>query len=140
MPGRRFWAVLLLAAVFAMHGLQCAAGMLPAGGAHHTAPALAVAAVGPVGHVTAGAPTPDGPEHLGTTEAARDTPSPAPSGHLEALCLAVAAAGLAVLLLALGLPSRGVPLSPRWHRAMRRPGWLRPPRPPDLHALCLLRT
>ncbi|MFP5371807.1 MAG: hypothetical protein ACLGI3_13825, partial [Actinomycetes bacterium] len=65
--------------------------------------------------------------------------APRGAGHLWAVCLAVLAAGLAVLLTVLG--SR---LVPRWLAAWKGSGshttgvpWL--PRPPDLHALCLLR-
>lgn len=61
------------------------------------------------------------------------------SAHLWTACLAVLAAALATLL-ALLVP-RLVQLGPPVLRSARAraAGWLIPPRPPDLSALCLLR-
>jgi hypothetical protein len=65
--------------------------------------------------------------------------SPHGAGHLWALCLAVLAAGLAVLLLALVRRSLAIRL-PLLPRAIGRAlGSFSPPRPPDLYSLCLMR-
>jgi hypothetical protein len=61
------------------------------------------------------------------------------AAHLWTACLAVLAVALAVLLALLvpRLVQLGPP-APRNARTRAR-GWLTPPRPPDLSALCLLR-
>ncbi|WP_407937435.1 DUF6153 family protein [Modestobacter caceresii] len=146
----RLWAaLLLLAAVFAMHGIQCAA----AGSAlAHGSTSLSAAAsvdvsaasvhLGPV----AGAM----PDHrrVAATRGAADAdatgssglPAPWHDAHLLAVCLAVLLAGLTVLaavVLRRGSalpPARGSPTPSRWPT-----GWSRQPRPPTLSALCLLR-
>jgi hypothetical protein len=150
MASRGWTAVLLLFAVLAMHGLQC--GSAADGAAHDgstplvTVAAMAAPAAGDAhhGHAAAHPSTPLAPGQDGATAATLDGGHDgAPlhgTGHLWAVCLAVLAAGLA-LLLALILPRR-VALAPAAlscavHRAA---GSLPLPRPPDLHALCLLRT
>ncbi|SDM08475.1 hypothetical protein SAMN05660642_01598 [Geodermatophilus siccatus] len=147
----RGWAaVLLLAAVFLGHGLQCGPG---SGGAAHaghgvdTAVAAAVTAAdthltpSAVGH-GGGAAAP-----IAHDDAARAaTAGSAPGhwhglpGHLWAVCLAVLATGLAVLLsLAARRLLRQAPPAalPAWLRGLPRPA---PARPPDLFSLCVLRT
>lgn len=145
MASRGCTAVLLLFAVLAMHGLQCGsaadraahAGAVPvvsvappADGAQEADAAATRADPPAADHATSGA-APDG-DH-------GDAPDQN-AGHLWAVCLAVLAAGLAVLL---ALP--GARLMPQALTALaatlsRSAGALPFPRPPDLHALCLLRT
>jgi hypothetical protein len=153
MHGRRGWVLLLLAAVFAMHGLQCAAAdPRPATEAHGTLhstvtePGQALHLVG-AGVVMASADAlATAPLDALLPAAAFGIPSPgdhssAPhaGGHLWALCLAVLAAGLAVLLIA----SSGRPPK-AWLPLQRRSGGgsvgsLPSLRPPDPYLLCLMR-
>lgn len=149
MTSRGWTAVLLLFAVLVMHGLQC--GWAADGAAHDgSTPVVAVAmvasAAGDVREVhTASTNTPpltagDEPATAGVLAAGHEGAPLHGTAHLWAACLAVLAAGLA-LLLALRLP-RLVALAPVAlicvvHRAVAS---LSLPRPPDLHALCLLRT
>jgi hypothetical protein len=148
--------LLLLAAVFAMHGAQCTAAADgaaststpataavgatvlspdhshlaaaaftaladPMGGAHPAG----IAHVGPSGTAVAGAPA-------GHSGAPHDA-----AGHLWTVCLAVLAAGLAVLHAVL-TPRLTRLTSPAVTRVRARLRSLAP-RPPDLSALCLLR-
>ena len=154
MRGQRGWVLLLLAAVFTMHGLQCAAAESTAPpGAHGAIHAIAAAGPDPVvlmaapGAAMASADRMTAP-HLATAVTASTVAIPLGAhhdsvprgaGHLYALCLAVLAAGLAVLLLALLRGSRAItpPLARR--AAGRVWEWLGPPRPPDLYSLCLMR-
>jgi hypothetical protein len=152
--GRRAWVLLLLAAVFAMHALQCAAADSgPTPGMHGTphttvtesdpAPRLA----GP-GAVMASAQEAITAPPLAAvlSAAATGVPSqeghgsaPRGSGHLWALCLAILTAGLAALLMVLAgrLPELRRSLSRRSGvRSWGRPYLLRPP---DLYFLCLMR-
>lgn len=152
MRGRWVWALLLLAAVFAMHGLQCAAADSGTSSGLHGA-VHAVAGTDPVLHLVGSSTGMTAPESvsaaLGATLAAAAVvgpslgvdhdSSPHDSGHLWAVCLAILAAGLAAMLLALAgrLPDFRLP-HPR--RATGGPwAWLGPPRPPDLYSLCLMR-
>jgi hypothetical protein len=163
MAARLWTALLVLAAVFAMHGVQCttaadsaAHAATPAGHAadavslamtvltpgHATATAgltLAdpIAAVPIAGHADSGPATLAGAPAMaaaGHGGAPHDA-----AAHLWTVCLAVLApAALAVLLALLG--SRSVPLTaPALVYARARLRSLAPPRPPDLSALCLLR-
>ena len=145
----RLWtALLLLAAVFAMHGVQCVASD-PAV-EHGSSSLAAVSAVGgraAAVHLTAAAGMPD---HFGVATAggvrdAAPTPSsglPAPwhDAHVLAVCLAVLLGGLTILSAVARLRGRAIPLvrgSPR--RRCRFAAWSVRPRPPDLSVLCLLR-
>ncbi len=159
MAARGWTALLLLAAVFAMHGLQCTAAGTEHAAGHGAAPVAAAPAAlldgGPhpgamsFGHeanggdhasvpgaaaMVAAAAAPLG----GLLGAGNDTAPAGAGGHLWALCLAVLAAGLAVLL-ALLLP-RLLTLLPAAGAGLRTHAstGLAPLRPPDLHALCLL--
>ncbi|MGY1820520.1 hypothetical protein [Geodermatophilus sp. SYSU D00079] len=153
MTGRLWTAVLVLAAVFAMHGVQCAAAL----GDHatdHVSTAAPEPAVSldraPGGHPAA--MTVDAAEHPAATGAVVVAAAPAallaadhgstPAGavgHLWTLCLAVLAAGL-VVLLALLLPRLLTLLPVAWARLRTHASaGLAPLRPPDLHSLCLLR-
>ncbi|WP_147261954.1 DUF6153 family protein [Blastococcus sp. TF02A-26] len=151
MRGRRGWVLLLLAAVFAMHGLQCAAAdsgtTTAAHGTVHTSRADPDPALHTAGLVmeSADAMTAAAPAALaagtaiGASLAAGHDSAPHAGGHLWAVCLAVLAAGLAAMLLVLTrrIAEFRLPLT------RRTPGgpwtWLRPPRPPDLYSLCLMR-
>ncbi len=136
----RLWtALLLLAAVFTLHGLQCAvgdhtAGSPGAGGEQHAAVAALTLPAAAAGHAPA-------PGSVMAAAPAHDAPKRTPhsTGQLWTVCLAVLAAGLAALL-ALILP-RLVQLArsglPRALADARRA--LMPLRPPDLSELCLLR-
>jgi hypothetical protein len=165
MAARLWTALLVLAGVFAMHGLQCSTGadsaghpaspaghaeafflavtavapdhphaVAPAGIAQASAPMVAVPVAGQAGSgpgsLTGAAPEPAEVAYGGTSHdwAAR----------VWTLCLAVLAAGLAVLLVPLvsrpvmrAAPALGYGRAQLWSPA--------PSRPPDLSALCLLR-
>lgn len=143
MPARGTWVLVLLAAVFLMHG--------PPSMAAHASPAGSAA----VGASSAVAAPHAGADLLGTTApldhqpvttsdgAPREhgVPAHTAAAHVWAACLAVLLAGLA-LLGALVLVRRLRPIlrdltaAPLW-RARSWPGLLRPP---DLATLCVLRT
>jgi hypothetical protein len=150
--GRLWTAVLVLAAVFAMHGAQCSAA------AHDPAVHASAAHAIPVLHAApaaGGAGTPveaamdsatmgstvltDTVVTAAAAAAGSDSGPGSWATHLWAVCLAVLAAGIAVLF-ALFTPRLVGLSSPALRRARARaPGWPIPPRPPDLSALCLLR-
>jgi hypothetical protein len=153
----RLWtALLMLAAVFAMHGLQCtsaadstdaahtASVVTPAaaaaGGSHlYGGPTAAMADSAPVagGHAVADPAAADRVAEM--TDAGHGSMPHGWGGHLWTLCLAVLAVGLAVLLAQLAPRLIGL-ASPALRSARGRArGWLTPPRPPDLSSLCLLR-
>ncbi|RBY94670.1 hypothetical protein DQ244_05130 [Blastococcus sp. TBT05-19] len=140
--GARAWAAaLLLAAVLLGHGLQCAAGPAHPGHAAHvpevSAGPLALAAVdAPVGvtaHHAAPAPSPD------ATAGDRESNGGLPA-HLWATCLAVLAVGLAVLLGIAGVPARRLRRATEPSARLDTTAGQPPPRPPDIFALCVLRT
>jgi hypothetical protein len=158
----RLWtALLMLAAVFAMHGLQCtsaADGTHSAGAVQAAASPMGAAPGAPVemafaltadGH-TSGAASgltdsmPEGsaaavPFAATTADAGHPGTPHESAGHLWTLCLAVLAAGIAVLL-ALLAPRLVGPAASALRRARASDSrWLAPARPPDLSALCLLR-
>jgi hypothetical protein len=159
MAARLWTALLMLTAVFAMHGVQCTAAADGAGSAATTAHVATTAHAGSVAmtELTPGHARPAAeaasfddpmPAHAATaTVAAVAAPVDAGHGgvphdwaaHLWTACLAVLAVALAVLfaLLVPRLVQQGRP-GPRNARTRAR-GWLTPPRPPDLSALCLLR-
>ncbi|RFU20603.1 hypothetical protein D0Z06_14915 [Geodermatophilus marinus] len=142
------WALLLLAAVFSMHGVQCMAADMDAG--HGTAasampvvhgvasaefvwPALTVVGYQSPGVVPGAGPVAaiSGPPH--------DSPSTSGTAF-GAVCLAVLLTG--VVLLGVAALIRRVPGSVVRARApsvLWHAWWSRLPRPPDLSALCLLR-
>jgi hypothetical protein len=142
--------VLLLAAVFLGHGLQCGSGASGSEHAGHRSDTTVVAAaltvtdphLMPSDHGTSGAAM----STAAVSDAAHTASAGSSSGHwhglpghLWAACLAVLAAGLAVLLLltAPRLMRLALPAAlPAWLRA---PSWPAPPRPPDLSSLCVLR-
>lgn len=146
MASRGWTAVLLLFAVLAMHGLQCGSGA--DGDAHTGAAPLVAVTASPAGdpHLAHAASTPSTPlldGHDGATAPVPDGEhSNAPvqgAGHLWAVCLAVLAAGLA-LLLALVPPRLLAPAPATLVSSLTRALGASPlGRPPDLHALCLLR-
>ncbi|SOE03724.1 hypothetical protein [Blastococcus haudaquaticus] len=149
--GARLWtALLLLGAVVFMHGLQCASAdhpggtplLSPAAVAHDVdAPMAAVsAAMSDAGHTTAGSPAVGGVDAAGVVlHGQTDTSGHGGAGHLWSVCLAVLAAGLALLL---GLAVRRLL---RLGRAAALPAFTRAARsltafhPPELSALCVLR-
>lgn len=154
MAARGWTALLLLAAVFAMHGVQCTSA-----GIHHTAghsadPVAAAPSALLAGgsHPGMGSPGPEARSSVHDTAAVVAAAPPAgllaadgssaptgAGGHLWALCLAVLAAGLAALLVLL-LPRllTRLPAAKARLRQHASTG-LAPLRPPDLHSLCLLR-
>ena len=148
MSAQRLWVLLLLAAVFCMHGLQCVGPDVDAGhgtgAAAHAVVYLAAPAplvdstLAAVGHLVDGAPSDSGV--LAAAAVLSQYGLPPHGAAFWAVCLAVLLTGI----LALGVaaltgraPARfiraGTPSS-LWHT-----GWSRIPRPPDLSALCLLR-
>jgi hypothetical protein len=163
MAARLWTALLVLAAVFAMHGVQCTTAAdgaghaaIPAGRAadavslamtgltpgHATATAgiaLAdpIAAVRHAGHGDSGPATPADAATVMAAAGHGGAPHDA-AAHLWTVCLAVLAAALAVLL-ALLVPRSVQLTAPALVYARARLRSLAPPRPPDLAALCLLR-
>ena len=158
MRAARLLVLLTLAAVFAMHGLQCISadpsGTQPAehsamsstDSAALMAPAVSMATDPAVlGHATAVAAA--GMAHGAPAVAAASPVDPVSSGsghglaHALAVCLAVLLAGLAVLAAAL-LLRRAAPIGSREALLARARSWwaaIQLPRPPDLAVLCLLR-
>jgi Family of unknown function (DUF6153) len=145
MSARRLWVLLLLAAVFSMHGVQCVAADVDSGhGMTGTAHALVAAPV-EVSSVGVGLAIASSVAHgmapgsVVVTETTGDG-LPAHGTAFWAVCLAIVLAGV-VLLGVVAL------IRTPWARAVRarapsrlwRAGWSRLPRPPDLSALCLLR-
>lgn len=134
---RRLFAVLVLAAVVAMHGTpaRAAAGDAGHGGALVDMTVAAPSAL-PGAHFL-DQPGPLAPS--GVAPASPVTPGHGVDSHVLAACLAV-------LLAALTLLAAVVPTGQRARPLLRGPtvrplsGWKVPPRPPDLFALCLLRT
>ena len=140
MRGRRIWALLAVAAVLAVHGVQCVGGAVDS--AHAT-----VAAPVPLGLFHGALPQPfQATDHGGAPGATALTPvdstpgvAPVHGADLWTVCLAVlgtlAFVGMAVLI-------RGGPASllrgpPPRTGLLRRP--YRPVPAPDLAGLCLLR-
>ncbi|MGY1838668.1 MULTISPECIES: hypothetical protein [unclassified Modestobacter] len=147
----RLWTVLLvMAGVFAMHGLQCAsahdlghgtgvhAGAVPATGATGDGHPVSTGGHAQAGHDPVGASMPAAGLTAPDVAGYESTPR-SPTGQLWTLCLAVLAVGTAALrvLLAHRLGSVAVPVPARFLGRVR--SWAAPLRPPDLSALCLLR-
>jgi hypothetical protein len=146
----RWWVLLVLAAFFSMHGVQCIAAD-PGAMKHMGASAGAVASAGtPIDMVSspAGHGAPSTAALHSTTDAGAGDLSPSGHGspmnsamsHLGAACLAVLSATLAALVavvIALATASfvpATRPSAPRWTQR------LSPLRPPDIFFLCVLRT
>jgi hypothetical protein len=157
MAARLWTALLMLTAVFAMHGMQCTAAADRAGSAPTTAHAttahvgsVAMTALAP-GHArpAPGAASFDDPMPAHTTATVAAVAALVDAGHsgaphdwaahLWTACLAVLAVALAVLLALRGprLVQMGPPALRKANTRAR--SWVAPPRPPDLSALCLLR-
>lgn len=144
---RRAWVLALLAAVFVMHGApSMATGASAASGAVSSSHAeMASPQDGGGAPSVAASPgserTIPPASTLDREQPEDGLPTQTSAGHLWAACLAVLLAGL-VLFGALLI--RRLPASLRRRAVARRlrgaPLWAGPPRPPDLFALCLLRT
>ena len=148
MSARLVWVLLLLAAVFSMHGVECVAA--DAGAGHGMATSAHAMAEGAARAQSAGSTLAAAGGHqvpgasafaalLDRTSAASQDRSPVHGDTFWAVCLAV----LMTAVMSLGtaaLARRALAVvrarapSPLWHT-----GWFRLPRPPDLSALCLLR-
>jgi hypothetical protein len=147
----RWWVLLVLAAFFSMHGVQCTAADCGAEGST-TAGAVAMAALGN-DHAeatprAADAAAPGAVAHSATSVAVpADVHATGHSGHssgsmahLWATCLAVLSATLAALAVApttvavTSFAAAGRRSTPRW---VQRPA---PLRAPDIFSLCVLRT
>lgn len=130
MPRRPVWVLVLLAAVFLMHGPPAAAQ-----GAQDGPSTAATARHLPGAEAPVQLPAVAGSEKHGD-----GVPSHPDGVHLWASCLAVLLAGLGLLAaVRAGGPSAGRRRAARPRApgmAPRRP----PPRPPDLAVLCVLRT
>lgn len=152
MTHRRWLLLLLLAGVFAMHGVECTAAGGPAAGSGHsismTAGAPGTAVVGeasatghPVHSAASGGTVVFHAADMAASKAIGSGGHLAGLlGHLWTVCLAVLSIGLAALIAALTVlrvPTWLPPLPracPRWARPHARlPG-------PELSALCVLRT
>ena len=141
MSARLVWVLLLLAAVFSMHGLQCVAADGEDGHGRTTSASAVVhvaALAEPVGWtlmavghqaldaVSATAPLSDG--------------LPGHGASYWAVCLAVLMTGAIFLgVTALVRRAPAAVVRARAPALLRHTGWSRLPRPPDLSALCLLR-
>lgn len=138
----------LLGGLLAMHGLAPAGGTDVLAAGPHEHPATLFAPAGPE-HVLAAAnsnpavPDEGMPGHM--MPASSGTPSPGHhdhGSHLDGLCLAVLAGGVAFLLILAVLGRRGIGRTPQalvpglgHARAL-----MSPLRPPDLTRLCVLRV
>lgn len=150
---RRWLILLLFAAVFAMHGVQCTGAEATAAGSGQamamtddpsaTAVHGASSPVDDSGHVVTAASAAAllGAGETIAMDSAGSPGSPAAlMGHLWSVCLAVLSAGLAVALLALTVVGVRAWLPPLLGAAGRRArARVRLPAP-DLFALCVLRT
>lgn len=143
--------MLLLAAVFLGHGLQCGSGSGSSGHARHGDDTAVVAAAFTAAdpHLMSSDHSTGGPE-IGATASSDDavhtaTVGSAPGhwhglpGHLWAVCLAVLAAGLAVMLAVLAPRLLGLAPSVTARRPSSGTHWRTPLRPPDLSSLCVHR-
>lgn len=153
MHTRRWWALLVLAAVFTMHGLQSAAVEMSGMPGDH-----AVVASPPVNGFLASPSEKIGPMAVDETPlhsvagavSARllqpmsgQVPDAEPHGLVHALwtlCLGVLAAGLIALLAMTGTRVRIARQQLTLVPATRALAGVTASRPPDLHSLCLLRT
>ena len=145
MPTRRLWVLVLLAAIFSMHGAQYIAADA---GLRHAEAAVAqhgaedpLAAGSLSGSMAAGGELQQVTSSVETGEmAGQPSPGHGVAAHLWSLCLAILYAGLILLAAAslIGIVAAPVLRSVASHLSMFR-GWSRLPRPPDLSALCLLR-
>ena len=132
---RRVFAVLVLAAVVSMHGIPA----LGADGEGHRDTVVEMAVAAPSGLTGAHAlDQPSAVDRSGLPPAAPVPPGHGVDSHVWAACLAVLLA-LTLLAAAVQMGRRGRPLL-RGPTVRRLSGWKVPPRPPDLFALCLLRT
>lgn len=149
MSGRFVWALLLLGAVFSMHGIECAAADANAGHGTMASAGPAIYEDAPSGPVdetltTAGTQMSQALMPAASVAAAaalphRDLPTHGAASWM--VCLAALLTGAITLAAAalIGrepaslLGSRAAPVA-LWHT-----GWSRLPRPPELAALCLLR-
>ena len=134
---RRTWIVVLLAAVFLMHGVPLMATERVAAPASHAGTSTleggidlrTVAAASSAGDVTA----------YGEERTDHGSTSHSMASHVWNVCLAVLLMGMALLA---ATASRRLSshtdrrVTPRVRGAI---GWVHPPRPPNLAALCLLR-
>lgn len=145
MPTRRLWVLVLLAAIFSMHGAQYIAADAGLGHAevsvaqHGTEDPLD--AVSLSGSMAADDQLQQADPSLGAAAvAAQPGPSHGVAAHVWSLCLAILYAGLVLLVAATLLGRVAVPVPRRIasHLSLFT-GWARLPRPPDLSALCLLR-
>ncbi len=149
MAARGWAAVLLLTAVFLGHGLQCGSGAGDAAHAGGASIALTADAhlAGPAAvYGTVGATTAAPAAHVvDATVAPGGTVAHIPGhwhgqpGHLWAVCLAVLAAGLAVLLAVLTPRLIGLASSAAARLGRRGAFWPALLRPPDLFSLCIQR-
>lgn len=129
--------VVLLAAVFAMHGIP---SMAAAGGSVPAAHVEVAAAVDGVDLLPVGSMPDTGSAIAHDVEAAdHGGSSQSMASHAWNACLAVLLWGIALLAVSV---VRRLPASRDNRVVLRTHGsiaWIRPPRPPDLAALCLLR-
>ena len=137
-PVRRTWIVVLLAAaVFFMHAVP---SMVAGQSSTPTSHVEVSASTGGVDVLPVGAmPGAESAAAHGEGPADRESPSHSASSHAWNACLAVLLIGMA-LLVAATLRRLRSPTGRPVTRHVRGPiGWVRPPRPPELAALCLLR-
>ena len=146
MPTRRLWVLVLLAAIFSMHGAQYIAA--DAGPLRHAEVAVAQhGAERPLDDdsLSASMAVGDEPQQVTPSEgtggmAGQPSPVHGVAAHLWSLCLAILYAGVVLLAVAslIGIVAAPVRRGVASQLSMFK-GWSRLPRPPDLSALCLLR-
>ena len=143
MRAGRMWVLLVLAAVFTMHGLQCVT--VDANAEHAAMSSMQGSAlVAPEAVVSALLLAPAG-AHLGMVDLGSAPADDQPAGHgtvhAWAVCFAIVVAGLTLLGLSAIVRNRTV-VAGSDRAPVRAPPWsprAHPLRPPDLAALCLLR-
>lgn len=143
MPTRRLWVLLLLAAIFSMHGAQyiaADAGLRHAEvtvAQHGTEDSLDAGLLS--GSMAAGDQLRQADPSPGA-KAMAGQPGHGVAAHVWSLCLAILYAGLVLLAAGslLGVVAARVVRGVASQLSLFK-GWSRLPRPPDLSALCLLR-
>ena len=145
MPTRRLWVLVLLAAIFSMHGAQYVvadAGLRHAEVAvaqHGTEDSLDAGLL--AGSMVAGDQLRQAdPSPEAKVMAGQPGPGHGVAAHVWSLCLAILYAGVVLLAVAslIGIVAAPVRRGVASQLSMFK-GWSRLPRPPDLSALCLLR-
>ena len=133
---RRVFATLVLAAVVVMHGTPALGADVA--GQRDAAVDMPVSTSSDIASADV-LDQPGPPARSALHSSPPVTPGHGVDSHVLAACLAVLLAALTLLAAAVATGQRARPVL-RGPTVRRRSGWTVPPRPPDLFALCLLRT